>query len=273
MAKAVDIGFAGAGQMGEALIQGLLKAGSSEAKRIMASDARAERRDAMKKRYGIAVSSRNDELARQCTTLVLAVKPQDMATVLADVKPHVGTGHLVISIAAGVPLSFIEARLSQGVRLIRAMPNMPCLLQMGCTALAAGRHAARADTDRAKAIFEAVGAVVEAEEKWMDVVTGLSGSGPAYVFLFLEALIEAGVRLGLPRDVSGTLAQHTLRGAAELAITSGVHPAELKDRVASPGGTTLAGLAELEKGAFRSVVLQAVQAATFRSKELAQALQ
>jgi pyrroline-5-carboxylate reductase len=268
MGKAADIGFAGAGQMGEALIQGLLEAGSYQPAGVMASDARSERLQFMRERFGIQVTSRNADLAKRCKTVVLAVKPQDMPSALSDINPHVGKEHLVISIAAGVPLRYLETQLPEGVRVVRTMPNMACLIQMGCSALAPGQHATRADMDRAKSIFKAVGAVVEAEEKWMDAVTALSGSGPAYVFLFLEALIEAGARMGLPRDISRTLAQHTLRGAAELALTSGVHPAELKDRVASPGGTTLAGLAELEKGAFRSLLLQAVQAAALRAKEL-----
>jgi len=272
MGKTKQIAFAGAGQMGEALIRGLLEAGFCEAHQLIASDVRKERLGEIKERYGIEVVAHNADLPVQSETLVLAVKPQDISLVLSEVKPLLGEEHLVISIAAGVPLSYLEGRLSEGTRVIRVMPNMPCLLGAGCSALARGRFATRPDMERAKAMFKSVGEVVEVEEDWMDVVTGLSGSGPAYVFLFAEALMEAGVRLGLSRPVAKTLVVHTLRGAAEMLLASGDHPAQLKDRVSSPGGTTLAGLAELERGAFRWWLLKAVEKAARRSKELAEAL-
>lgn len=272
MGRSKEIAFVGSGQMGDALIRGLLEAGFCKAEQIIASDVRQERLEEMRGRYGIEVTSHNAELPVESQTLILAVKPQDISSVLSEVKPLVGEGHLVISIAAGVPVSYLEARLNEGARVIRVMPNMPCLLKVGCSALSRGRFATREDMDRAKTMFRSVGEVVEVEEKWMDLVTGLSGSGPAYVFLFAEALMEAGVRLGLSRAVARTLVCHTLKGASEMLLASEAHPAELKDRVSSPGGTTLAGLAELEKGAFRWLLLQAVDKAAQRSRELAQAL-
>lgn len=273
MADSSNIGFVGAGQMAEALIRGLLQAEFCSADKIMASDVRGSRLEDLKSRYGIEVTGDNATLPKTCETLILAVKPQDMPVALEELGHRVNEGHLIISIAAGVPIGYIEALLSKGVRVIRVMPNMACLLQIGCSALAPGHCATDLDMDRAKGILRAVGEVEEVDEKLMDAVTGLSGSGPAYVFLFAEALIEAGVRMGLSRPVSRTLALHTIRGAAEMLIVSGEHPAELKDRVASPGGTTLAGLAELEHGALRSVIIEAVKAATLRSEELGEALQ
>jgi pyrroline-5-carboxylate reductase len=268
MGRSVEVAFAGAGQMGEALIRGLLEAGFCGPKRILASDIRGERAAEIEAKYGIRATRLSTDLPGQCRTLILAVKPQDMAPLLSDLGPKIGREHLILSVAAGVSVAFLEARLGKGARVIRAMPNMPCLIGKGCTALAPGKAASSEDMDRGRAIFQAVGAVVEAQEKWMDAITGLNGSGPAYAFLFLEALVEAGVRMGLPRPLARTLALHTTHGAAEMLLATGEHPAVLKDQVASPGGTTLAGLAALERGGFRSLLHQAVEAATRRSEEL-----
>jgi pyrroline-5-carboxylate reductase len=272
MADSNTIGFVGAGQMAEALIRGLLQASFCPAEKIMASDVRNDRLKELEDRYEIQTTGDNAALPNACDTLILAVKPQDIHAALEGLAKRINEGHLIISVAAGVPIGYLEAHLIKGVRVIRVMPNMACLLQVGCSALASGQYATIPDMERAKAILKAVGEVEAVEEKLMDAVTGLSGSGPAYVFLFAEAFIEAGVRMGIYRPVAETLALHTVRGAAEMLIVSGDHPAVLKDRVASPGGTTLAGLAELERGAFRSVILRAVEAATWRSRELGQAL-
>jgi pyrroline-5-carboxylate reductase len=268
MDGSVEVGFAGAGQMGEALIRGLLEAGFCEAERVLASDIRQERAAELVARYGIRTTRTSADLPSQCTTLILAVKPQDMGPLLGEMGPKTGKRHLVVSVAAGVSLASLEGRLGKGTRVIRAMPNTPCLIGKGCTALAPGKAASTQDMDRARAIFQAVGAVVEAQEKWMDAITGLNGTGPAYVFLFLEALIEAGVRMGLPRPLARTMVLQTTKGAAEMVLATGEHPAVLKDQVASPGGTTLAALAELERGAFRSLLQRAVEAATLRSEAL-----
>lgn len=258
--------------MGSALIRGLLRAGFCKPPQILAADLRQEVLLGLASELGIKVACCAAEVPRLAFTLVLAVKPQDVSTALEQLAPAMGPQHLLLSVAAGVPVRFLESRLAHGVRVIRAMPNTPCLLGMGCSALAPGTHATPEDMARAAAIFQAVGQAVEVQEKWMDAITGLSGSGPAYLFLFAEALVEAGARQGLPWQVARTLVYHTLRGAAEMLLTSQEHPARLREQVASPGGTTLAGLAALERGSFRALLLQAVEEATARGHELAREL-
>lgn len=272
MSNDLEIGFVGAGQMGEALIRGLLKAAFCPPEMILASDVRSDRLDAMREKYGIQVTPRNTEVAARCGTAVLCVKPQDIAPVLSELSPVVRKDGLILSIAAGVPLDFIEDQLPHGARVIRVMPNTPCLLQMGCSALAFGRYATGSDMVRAKAVFQAVGEVVEVDEALMDAVTGVSGNGPAYVYLFVEALIDAAVSMGLSRQVARTLVHSTVVGAMRMLQESGKHPAELREQVTSPGGTATAALAELERGSFRFLALKAVQAGTLRSKELGRAL-
>jgi pyrroline-5-carboxylate reductase len=272
MTNLEEIGFVGCGQMGEALVRGLLQAGFCRPDAIVACDIRRERLDELKEQYGIQTTTRNTELVRRCRTVILAMKPQDMAPVLSELRPLVQKDYLIISIAAGIPVSYIEDQLPHGVRVVRVMPNTPCLLQMGCSALSAGRYATRDDMEKGMRIFKAVGEVVEVEEKVMDVVTGLSGNGPAYVYLFAEALIDAGVRMGLTRLVARKLVLNTLKGAAEMLQVTGRHPAELKEQVTSPGGTAMAALAELERGAFRYLLFRAVEAGTARSQELGKML-
>jgi pyrroline-5-carboxylate reductase len=258
--------------MGSALIRGLLRAGFCQPSEILASDPREEAVLTLSSELGIQMASSTGDLPTRAATLVLAVKPQDVASALAQIAPSTGPDHLLVSVAAGVPLRFLESRLPPGVRLIRAMPNTPCLLGMGCTALAPGSHAGPQDMARAMAMFRAVGQVVEVQEKLMDAVTGLSGSGPAYLFLFAEALVEAGVRMGLPWAAARTLVFQTLRGASEMLVACAEHPAQLRERVCSPGGTTLAGLGALERGSFRALLLQAVEEATRRGQELSREL-
>lgn len=268
MAQGFEIAFVGAGQMGSALIRGLVKAGFCEPGRILAADPRQEVLEPLLLEPGIRAASSTREVGEKSSTVVLAVKPQDVPRALEELAPALGPGHLLVSIAAGVPLRFLEARLPLGVRLIRAMPNTPCLLGMGCSALAQGSHATAHDMSKARALFKAVGEVVELREELLDAVTGLSGSGPAYLFLFAEALVEAGVRMGIPWGEARTLVFQTIRGACEMLITSSEHPARLREQVSSPGGTTLAGLGALEKGGFRGLLFQAVEEATQRGREL-----
>lgn len=262
-----NVALIGAGQMAEALIGGFLESGLLTASRLWATDPSAERRDLVGRRYGIRVGADNREAADWAFVVILAVKPQTLSAVVDELAGALA-GKLVISIAAGVPLRQIAERLKSEARLIRVMPNAPALLRAGVSALAAGPTVAEKDAKLARRLLETVGRVVEVGEPLMDAVTGLSGSGPAYAFLMIEALADGGVKMGLPRDVAVTLAAQTLAGAAKMWIETGEHPGGLKDRVASPGGTTIAGLHELEKGGLRSVLMKAVEAATERSKTL-----
>lgn len=262
------IGFVGAGNMAEALISGLVNAGVP-ADHIGASDVRAERLAELAGTYpGIRTTANNAEVASHSQILVLAVKPQIMASILADIGDALRDDALVVSIAAGVATAAIEAGLGPGTRVVRAMPNTPALVGAGATAVAPGAHATDDDLAIATQIFDAVGITVRLDESKLDAVTGLSGSGPAYVFVILDALADAGVNVGLSRSDAAALAVHTVLGAAKLAIDSGDHPGQLKDRVTSPGGTTIAGLQELERHGLRAALIDAVEAATERSREL-----
>jgi len=261
------VGFIGTGNMAEALIRGLLHAGVAGKEQILGSDPREERRTEMSERYGVRIVADNLEVARKAETLVLAVKPQVMAKVLDQIGPQIHPHALVISIAAGIPLAAIEGRLPQA-RVIRTMPNTPALVDAGATAIAAGGHATEADLDAAKKIFDSVGTTVILEEAQMDAVTGLSGSGPAYIFLVIEALSDAGVKVGLSRYNAQALAAQTVLGSAKLLIETKEHPGRLKDMVTSPGGTAIAGLHTLEAGGLRTTLMNAVEAATIRSREL-----
>ncbi len=266
--KGKKIGIIGGGKMGEVILNGLVSRGLAPAGAIVVSDAVAERLKDLKKVYGVQVTTDNKKAARHGNIVILAVKPQNMAEVLEEIAGVVGKEKTVISIAAGIPTRFIEARLGGGCRVIRVMPNTPALIGEGATALASGEKATAQDLDAAGQIFDAVGITVVLNEELMDAVTGLSGSGPAYGFLIIEALADAGVRMGLGREIALKLSAQTMLGAAKLCLESGKHPAELKDMVISPGGTTIAGLKALEEGKLRATVMAAVEAATLRSKEL-----
>jgi pyrroline-5-carboxylate reductase len=265
------IGFLGAGAMGEALAGGLL-AGGVPAGQIRLADPDPARRRLVNDALGVATGADNAEVVRASDVVVVAVKPAVVADVLGAVGAELGDAAvrpLWISIAAGISLAALERALPESARVVRAMPNTPALVRAGATAWVANARVRDADRSLAQALFACSGVAWEAPaEALLDAVTGLSGSGPAYVFIFLEALADAGVRVGLPRDVAQRLAIQTVRGAAQLAQETGMHPAALKDRVASPGGTTIAGLARLEAGGFRAAVLDAVEAATLRSREL-----
>lgn len=262
------IGFLGTGNMAEALIKGLIAAGVVEPKQIHGSDPRRERCDELAARFGIHMTANNAEVVRAAEIVVLAVKPQILPKVLDEIAPHLRPSTLVISIAAGVPVSAIEPRLPEGTRVVRTMPNTPALVGAGATAIAAGQHAKDDDVEATRRIFDAVGMTVVLDESQLDAVTGLSGSGPAYVFLIIEALSDAGVKVGLSRYNAQALAAQTLLGSAKLLIETKEHPGRLKDMVTSPGGTAIAGLHTLEAGGLRTTLINAVEAATHRSREL-----
>ena len=265
------IGFIGAGNMAEAMIRGLLRGRDFDAKSISASGPRDERMRELRESYGIDATTDNTRPA-MAEIVVLSVKPQILSRVLDEVADAINKDALVISIAAGVPVSAIQARLAGGTRVVRAMPNTPALVDAGATAIAGGEHARESDLEEAKRIFDAIGLTVILEESQMDAVTGLSGSGPAYVFLILEALSDAGVKVGLSRRTAQLLAAQTVLGSAKLLLETNEHPGRLKDMVTSPGGTAITGLHTLENGGVRTTLMNAVEAATRRSRELGEAL-
>jgi pyrroline-5-carboxylate reductase len=261
------LGFIGAGNMGEALVKGLIASKAAKPSQVLVSARRPERVQELERIYGVRGAS-NAEVARESDVLVLAVKPQILDQVLRDIAPEVPRDRLVISVAAGVPIAAIERRLQPPLRIVRAMPNTPATVGAGATAIALGEHATEADLATAKTIFDSVGLTVVLDEYQLDAVTGLSGSGPAYIFLIIEALADAGVKVGLARRSAMQLAAQTVLGSAKLLIESGQHPGLLKDGVTSPGGTAIAGLHTLEAGGLRNVLMNAVEVATQRSKEL-----
>jgi pyrroline-5-carboxylate reductase len=262
------IAFLGTGNMAEALVKGLLRAGTADASEIVCSEPRAERREEIASRYGVKVCAENLAAAEEGQIVVLSVKPQTMEDLLDEIAPAIDHSKLVISIAAGVPIAAIARKLGAGVRIVRTMPNTPALVGAGATALARGAHATAADLEQARALFQAVGVAVVVEEHHLDAVTGLSGSGPAFLFLVIEALADGGVKVGLARPVAMALAAQTVLGSAKLVLESGEHPGRLKDQVTSPGGTAIAGVHALEAGGLRSALIAAVEAATRRSHEL-----
>lgn len=258
----------GAGNMGEALLRGLLRAQAVLPQAVVATGRRADRLETLKTTYGVNVGKDNVAAVSGADIVMLAVKPQIFDKILAEVGPAIEAGALVVSVAAGVTTARIEAALKPGVRVVRAMPNTPALVDAGATAIAAGSHANEADVAKARTMFEAVGKVIEVDESLMDAVTGLSGSGPAYVFMIIEALSDAGVQVGLPRYQAQALAAQTVLGSAKLLLETGEHPGVLKDKVTSPGGTAIVGLHTLEEGGLRTTLINAVVAATERSREL-----
>lgn len=259
--------------MAEALIKGLTESGFSKPQEIIVSDIRKERLEWLSRAYRIETADNNIDLARRGDVLILAVKPQDIQAIILEIKGKISTHQLIVSIAAGIPLSFIQGRMGEGIRVIRVMPNTPALVQHGCSAISPGRYAHSEDVEMVKGIFGSVGDTIIVEEKWMDVVTALSGSGPAYFLLILEAMIEGGVRMGLPRDIAQALALNTMIGTGMLLKDTNKHPAVLREMVTSPGGTTSAGLYELERGAIRGHLMSAIEAGTIRSRELGQIYQ
>ena len=272
MLKDKKIAFIGSGNMAEALISSLIDSSVFNPHDILCSDISKKRLEHVHNNYNIHTSSDNLDVAQKADIIILSVKPQIILKVLDQISETIDNSKLIISIAAGISLDIIQKILSKEsaktFRLIRAMPNTPALVQAGATALARGEHASENDLKAAFEIFSAVGKAVEINEDLMDAVTGLSGSGPAYVFFIIDALVDAGVKVGLPKDISVTLSVQTVLGAAKLASESGDPPAKLKDMVTSPGGTTIAGINSLEEGNLKAVLMNAVEAATQKSREL-----
>ncbi|MGZ8867556.1 MAG: pyrroline-5-carboxylate reductase [Thermoanaerobaculia bacterium] len=271
MSNDKTIGFIGAGNMAEAMIRGLLRGGDFAIAQIAASGPREERMRELRDTYGIYATTDN-RVPAASEIVVLSVKPQILSKVLDEVATTISPEALVISIAAGIPVAAIQQRLSKGARVVRAMPNTPALVDAAATALASGEFARESDLDDAKRIFDAIGTTVILDEYQMDAVTGLSGSGPAYVFLILEALSDAGVKVGLSRRTAQLLAAQTVLGSAKLLLETNEHPGRLKDMVTSPGGTAITGLHTLEAGGIRTTLMNAVEAATLRSRELGEAM-
>ena len=254
--------------MATALARGLIAAEFSSPDGMVASDVSPEARQRFEKETGVPTVDQNSQVIANAEIVFLAVKPQQIRDVLAEIKADVRQEHLVISIAAGVPLSVLVGELGADCRVVRVMPNTPSLVGTGAAGFAVGGAAGPQDAELVKQILETVGIAFAVPEKLLDAVTGLSGSGPAYVYQFIEALSDGGVRVGLPRDVATRLAAQTVVGAARMVLETGQHPGALKDAVTSPGGTTIAGIHALEAGALRASVMNAVQAATERSIEL-----
>jgi pyrroline-5-carboxylate reductase len=268
MVGSKKIGLIGGGNMGEALVKGLLQSGKFDTSQVTVSDISRDRLDYLQDKYQLSTLSENGRVARDSDVIILAVKPQQIGDVLDEINGQVEHLPLVISIAAGVTIDAIEQGLGKPVPVVRVMPNTPALVLTAATAIAGGSHAKRDHLATARVLFESVGLVVEVVEAHMDAVTGLSGSGPAYVYLFMEALTDAGVLMGLSRPVARALALQTTLGAAKLAANSDSHLAALKDQITSPGGTTIHGLAVLESGGMRGMLMEAVAEATHRSREL-----
>jgi pyrroline-5-carboxylate reductase len=264
-------GFIGTGRMATALGQGFVRAGLATGSQIVGSDPLASAAEQFARATGGRTVADNRRLAADSSIVFLAVKPQHMAAALADLRGAVGPSHLVISIAAGVTLASLATSLGPGPRLVRVMPNTPCLVGQGASGYCLGPGATAEYAALVGKLLEAVGRAFQVEEKLLDAVTGLSGSGPAFVFMIIEALADGGVRMGLPRATAQALAAQTVLGSAQMVLTTGDHPAVLKDQVASPGGTTIAGIKALESGGLRAVLIAAVEAATLRSAELGKA--
>ncbi len=269
MLKNKKIGFIGSGNMGEALISGLVLSESTSPENIICSDIREEPLQNMQEKYGIATTTSNVEVVKNSEIIIYATKPQILAAVLKETAEVLDKSKLVISIAAGVPLAAIASGLKKELRLIRVMPNICAFVKESATAIAAGEYVNNGDIEIAKAIFDSVGVTVFIEENiLMDAFTGLSGSGPAYVFLIIDAMADAGVKMGLSRRDSLLLSAQTVMGSAKLLLETNEHPGQLKDRVTSPGGTSIAGIHTLEQGGLRTTIMDAVEAATNRSSEL-----
>jgi pyrroline-5-carboxylate reductase len=268
MLKDRKIGIVGSGNMGEALISGLVQSRSSTPENIICSDIRKDKLKAVKEAYGVVTTGNNLTVVSTSEIVIYAVKPQIMAAVLRETADSLDMTKLVISIAAGVPLAAIESCLNKDLRLIRVMPNIPASVKEGAAAIAPGKHVLKDDLKIAKAIFDSVGKSAIIEEELMDAITGLSGSGPAYIFLIVDALADAGVKMGLSREDALFLSTQTVLGAAKILMETQEHPGRLKDRVTSPGGTAIAGLHTLEEGGLRTTLINAVEVATKRSKEL-----
>lgn len=261
------LSFLGSGNMAEAIIKGVLSAGLFKPADLLASDTSEERLKSVHQKYGVRTTRNNREAVRDGGLVILGVKPLAVDSVLAEIKSELKE-KVLVSVAAGTPLSRLAAGLEREAKIIRAMPNAPALVQAGATVLAPGKGVGTETLAFALQIFGSIGKTWVVEERYLDAVTGLSGSGPAFVFVMIEALADGGVKSGLSRELSLSLAAQTVFGAAQMVIQTGEHPARLKDFVASPGGTTIAGLHKLEEAKIRAAFISAVEAATRRSEEL-----
>ena len=268
MLKDKKIAVLGAGKLGETLIKGLLEAGVIDIANVRITAGHQQRLDQMHERFSVAGSLSNKDASATADIIILAVKPQTVPVVLSQIGADLKPTQLLISVAASVSTAFIEKHLAAPVPVIRAMPNTPCLLKEGMTGISAGRNASTAHLELAKFIFDAVGRTIVADEKHMDAITGLSASGPAFIYIVIESLAEAGVKVGLPRDVATELAAQTVVGAGSMVLQTAEHPAKLKDMVTTPAGCTIDGILELEEGGLRVTLIKAVVKATQRAKEL-----
>jgi len=269
MLKEKKIGFIGTGNMGEALVSGLVQSKAAIPANIICSDVREEQLREVEEKYGVLTTTDNMEVITSSEIIIYCTKPQIIAAVLKETAPGLDMSKLIISIAAGVPLAAIESCLDKDLRLIRVMPNIAAFVKESATAIAAGSHVLEGDIELAKAVFDSVGRSVFIQENiLMDAITGLSGSGPAYIFMIVDAMADAGVKMGMSRQNALFLSTQTVLGAAKLLLESKEHPGQLKDRVTSPGGTAIAGIHTLEKGGLRTTLINAVEVATNRSKEL-----
>jgi pyrroline-5-carboxylate reductase len=268
MLEQVRFAFIGGGNMAEALIKGLLSGLGVKPQQIMATDVVPERRTYMQTAYGITASADNKHAVQESTVVILAVKPQIMPMILAEIAPVVNSETLVISIAAGITLQTLQRALGDSRRVVRVMPNTPALVLAGAAGISPGKAATAQDVALVERIFNAVGRAMVVSDEMMDVVTGLSGSGPAFVFALIEGLSDGGVLMGLARPTATLLAAQTVLGAAKMVLETGKHPGELKDMVTSPAGTTIAGMHALESGGLRGLMMEAVRRATERSEAL-----
>jgi pyrroline-5-carboxylate reductase len=267
--SARKVAILGGGRIGEALLSGLLSAGWRDATEIAVTDRREERLAELRERYGVEATSDNEAAGLGAGLVVIAVKPQDIDGLLAEVGPHLTSQQTVVSVAAAIPTAHIEQRIAEGVPVVRAMPNAPATVHEGMAGVCAGAHAGEEQLALGEELLAHVGRVVRVPESWMDAITAVSGSGPAYFALLAEAMIEAGILLGLSREVSTTLVVQTMYGTAKQLRDQGMHPVELRESVTSPGGTTIAAIRELEQAGVRAAFLNAIQAAMDRARELA----
>jgi pyrroline-5-carboxylate reductase len=268
MLEGKTIAVLGAGRLGQALIRGLLDAGAVTPDHVTVTTGHADSVAAISQRLGVHPARTNADAVRNADLVILAVKPQTLAAVLQEIDPVLRENQVLISCVASVGTPFIETHLRTAVPVIRAMPNTPAMLKKGMTGLSAGRHAGEQHVALARTVFDSVGRTVVLDEKHMNAVTGLSASGPAFIYIVIESLAEAGVKIGLPRDVATELAAQTVAGAGEMVLLTGEHPARLKDLVTTPAGCTIDGILELEDGGLRVTLIKAVVRATERAKQL-----
>src|SRR5215216_2623192 len=268
MLKDKRLAVLGAGKLGETLIKGLLEARVLEASNITVTAGHQQRLDKMRERFGVGGTLSNKMAVDSADIIILSVKPQTVPLVLSEIGDALSPSQLLISVAASVSAAFIEKHITEQVPVIRAMPNTPCLLNKGMTGISPGKNASREHLDLAKFIFDSVGRTIIADEKHMDAITGLSASGPAFIYIVIESLAEAGVKVGLPRDIATELAAQTVVGAGSMVLETGEHPAKLKDTVTTPAGCTIDGILELEEGGLRVTLIKSVVKATQRAKEL-----